>query len=287
LSKTISLAPFSVNFPKGYVEDPTKLFEVARVPVDTIKTSGMCISNMEELAPSEMKDAAAALGGTMKKLTGPVGGDVCGQVDKIDLSAGFKTNVDVELKLFDKTLVDVYPIIQELAKVEPAVKTLLNIIDAVMGDTVKKALNDGVKAVLPDQQNFKINMGILIAQALKKAKAGAKAMAGDQLPPGALRRLQEHLDEKIVTKNGRKLSRRRLAADLVSADGTFNLGGIPKSSKPGSKDAGDPKAEVKAEKSTASTATGDKEDEKKDSEETSGAASASFFAALPFLFALF
>jgi hypothetical protein len=287
LSKTISLAPFSVNFPKGYVEDPTKLFEVARVPVDTIKASGMCISNMEELAPSEMKDAAAALGGTMKKLTGPVGGDVCGQVDKIDLSAGFKTNVDVELKLFDKTLVDVYPIIQELAKVEPAVKTLLNIIDAVMGDTVKKALNDGVKAVLPDQQNFKINMGILIAQALKKAKAGAKAMAGDKLPPGALRRLQEHLDEKIVTKNGRKLSRRRLAADLVSADGTFNLGGIPKSSKPGSKDAGDPKAEVKAEKSTASTATGDKEDEKKDSEETSGAASASFFAALPFLFALF
>jgi hypothetical protein len=288
LSKTIELAPFSVNFPKGYVKDPTTLFEVARVPVTLIKTKGMCISNMEELAPAEMKASAAALAGTMGKVTGPVGGDVCGQVDKLDLSAGFKTNVDIELKLFKKELVDVYPIIQELAKVEPAVKTMLNLIDAVMGDTIKKALNDGVKAVLPDEQNFKINMGILIAQALKKAKAGVKAMAGDALPPGALRRLAEDFDEKIVTKNGRRLSRRRLSADLVSADGSFNLGGIPKSSKPGSKDKGDPKVTVKAEESTASTSTGKKDEKKKEeSEKTSGAAQASFFAALPFLFALF
>lgn len=174
-----------------------------------------------------------------------------------------------------------------MAKVEPAVKTMLNLIDAVMGDTIKTALNTGVKAVLPDEQNFKINMGILIAQALKKAKAGVKAMAGDKLPPGALRRLAEDFDEKIVTKNGRRLSRRRLSADLVSADGSFNLGGIPKSSKPGSKDKGDPKATVKAEESTASTSTGKEEEKKKESEETSGAAQASFFAALPFLFALF
>ena len=263
LSKTINLAPFSVNFPKGYVEDPTTLFEVARVPVSLIKSKGMCISNMEELAPSEMKDAAAALGGTMKKVTGPVGGDVCGQVDKLDLAAGFKTNVDIELKLFKKDLVDVYPIIQELAKVEPAVKTMLNLIDVVMGKEIKDALNTGVKAVLPDEQNFKINMGILIAQALKKAKAGVKAMAGDKLPPGALRRLAEDFDEKIVTKNGRRLSRRRLSADLVSADGSFNLGGIPKSSNPASKDKGDPKATVKAEKSTATTSTGKEEEKKK------------------------
>ena len=75
----------------------------------------------------------------MGKVTGPVGGDVCGQVDKIDLSKGFSTNVDVELKLFDKSKVDVYPIIQTLATLEPSVKTLLNLIDAVFGKELKKA----------------------------------------------------------------------------------------------------------------------------------------------------
>jgi hypothetical protein len=258
LSKTISLAPFQVNFPAGYIADPTKLFEVARVPVDTIKTGGMCLSNMETLAPAEMKDAAAAIAGTMDKVAGPVGGDVCGQVDKIDLSKGFSTNVDVELKLFKKSLVDVYPIIQKLATLEPAVKTLLNLIDAVFGSALKTAINDGVKSVLPEEQNFKVSMGMLIAQALKKAKSGAKAMSGAKLPPGATRRLGEASEEHIVSKNGRKLSRRRLASELVSADGSFNLGGIPKSSKPGSTNKGDPSAKVEAEKSTASTSDGTK-----------------------------
>ena len=89
-----------------------------------------------------------------------------------------------------------------------------------------------MKAVLPDEQNFKVSMGMLIAQALKKATAGAKAMVGAKLPSGALRRLTDATDSEIVSKHGRRLSRRRLAAELVSADGSFNLGGIPKSSKP-------------------------------------------------------
>merc|ERR1719473_246088 len=194
----------------------------------------------------------------MDKVAGPVGGDVCGQVDKIDLSKGFSTNVDVELKLFKKSLVDVYPIIQKLATLEPAVKTLLNLIDAVFGSALKTAINDGVKSVLPEEQNFKVSMGMLIAQALKKAKSGAKAMSGAKLPPGATRRLGEASEEHIVSKNGRKLSRRRLASELVSADGSFNLGGIPKSSKPGSTNKGDPSAMVEAEKSTASTSDGTK-----------------------------
>ena len=255
LSQTIKIAPFSINFPAGYKTDPTKLFEVARVPVSTIKTSGMCLSNMETLAPDEMKDAAAAIAGAMGKVTGPVGGDVCGQVDKIDLTKGFSTNVDVELKLFDKSIVDVYPIIQTLATLEPSVKTLLNLIDAVFGSALKTEINDGVKAVFPDEQNFRVSMGMLIAQALKKAPAGAKAMAGAKLPSGALRRLTDTTESEIVSKHGRRLSRRRLAAELVFADGSFNLGGIPKSSKPGSTNKGDPSAKVTAETSTSSTST--------------------------------
>ena len=68
LSQTIKMAPFSINFPAGYKTDPTKMFEViARVPVNTIKTSGMCLSNMKTLAPAEMKDAAAAIAGAMEE----------------------------------------------------------------------------------------------------------------------------------------------------------------------------------------------------------------------------
>ncbi len=118
---------------------------------------------------------------------------------------------------------------------------------------------------------------MLIAQALKKSKSGAKAMSGAKLPPGATRRLGEASDKHIVSKNGRKLSRRRLADELVSADGSFNLGGIPKSSKPGSTNKGDPSAKVKAEKSTASTADGTEEEEEED--ELGSATKATLFTA--------
>ena len=250
LSQTIRLAPFSVSFPKYYKGDSTKLFEVARIPIDTIKTKGICLSNMETLTPKELQDAAASIAKTMDKVGGAIGGDVCGEIDKIDLSEGFSTNVDVKLALFKKSEVDMYSIIKELSKLEPRVKTLMTVIDAVFGEPLKKALNDGVKSAMPAKQNFKISMGMLIAKALKKAKPGARAMVGDKLPNSPLRRLGEVKDTEIISKNGRILSGKRLAIQLISTDGTFNLGGIPRSSRPGSKNIGDPSAEIRAEVST-------------------------------------
>jgi len=256
LSQTVMFAPFSVNFPKGYDADSTKLFEVARVPVALIRgAKGICLSNMKKLIPEDLQDTVAAIAKTIEKVGGAIGGDVCGKIDKMDLSNGFSTNVDVELALFQKSQVDIYAIIEELSKLEPRVKTLMTIIDAVFGEPLKKSLNNGVKSAMPAEQQFKISMGILIAQALKKAKAGAKAMVGSKLPKNPLRRLNELKDKKNINKTGRRLSQKTFAAQLISADGMFNLGGIPRSSKPGSKNKGDPNAEIQTEISTESTVT--------------------------------
>ena len=205
---------------------------------------------MKKLIPEDLQDAVAAIAKTIEKVGGAIGGDICGKIDKIDLSKGFSTNVDVELALFEKNRVDIYAIVKELSKLEPRVKTLMTIIDSVFGEPLKKSLNNGVQSAMPAEQQFKISMGILIAKALNKAKPDAKAMVGSKLPI-----LNETKDEQNISKTGRRLSQKNLAVQLISADGMFNLGGIPRSSKPGSKNKGDPNAEIQAELSTESTYT--------------------------------
>ena len=95
---------------------------------------------------------------------------------------------------------------------------LLSIIQSVFGDTIKTTINDLVKGFLPAVQQFKISMGMLIANALKLATTNA--ISGDKLPGGSRR---------LITEKGRVLS----STAVINADGTFNLGGIPASTKPG------------------------------------------------------
>ena len=249
LTGTIKIMPFSFEFPKMY--SAGKLHEVARIKAETLKASGMCISNMETLAPDNVKDVVKPLAQTLNKITGPVGGDVCGETPGLDLSNGFNLDVNVKLSVFDKSKVDVYPILLKLAELEPAVNTLMTIINSVMGDTIKTQLNDLVKSMLPKQVDFKISMGMLIAQALKIGTATSKNVftgAADKLPTtvGSGRRL-------VRSHRGRLLE----TGNFITDEGNFKLGGIPASSRPGTAAVGTPITKILTDAEMVGSTTGD------------------------------
>jgi hypothetical protein len=218
LAGTISVIPVGIEFPK------TGMYEIARVKVDTLKAQGACLGNMEELAPQAQKPDVKNLADIVKKVTGFVGGDICLKTPGLDLSDGFKLDVNAVLTIFDPALVNIYPIVDIIKSAEPSLATVITAIQAVFGPAIKTAMNNAAKAVMPAQQDFTINMGKLIAAAGDATKEAA-GFAGSKLP--TRRRLE--------TKPGE-------AGD----DGKFNLGGVKASQNPKSKNNGDFKAAEKA-----------------------------------------
>jgi flagellar basal body-associated protein FliL len=203
LTGTISLIPVGIEFPK------TGLFEIARVKISTIKEKGVCLSKMKDIVSDAQKPQIVQIADIVNKVLGFFGGDICAKTPGLDLTDGFKIDVNGVLTLFDKTKINIYPIIDALKLVEPSLATVITAVQTVFGAAIKTAMNDAAKAVMPNQYDFTVNMGKLIADA-------TDAVSGATLPT------------------------RRLAEAKPGADGKFNLGGIAKSSNPASKDSGKP-----------------------------------------------
>jgi hypothetical protein len=212
LAGTISIMPLGIEFPKE------GMFEIARVPVKTLKENGACMTNMEKLAPESQKNDAKQVSDVIKNVVGFFGGDVCSKSPGLDVTDGFKLDVNGVMSIFNKSMVDVYPIIDTIKNVEPSTSSVISAIQSVFGDQIKEAMNTAVKAILPESVDFTVNVGKLIAAAGDEAKA-AGGFAGDKLP---VRRLL------ATTPVGQ-------AGD----DGVFNMGAIPASANPASVDSGD------------------------------------------------
>ena len=117
LSGTISLIPVGIEFPKK------GLFEIARVKISTIKEQGVCLSKMKEIVPDAQKPQIIQIADIVNKVLGFFGGDICAKTPGLDLTDGFKIDVNGVLTLFDKTKINIYPIIDALKMVEPSLAT--------------------------------------------------------------------------------------------------------------------------------------------------------------------
>ena len=81
-------------------------------------------------------------------MTGIVGGDVCATMPNIacsDESQGFTLEVDAVLKLFEKDLVNVWPVVEVLGNLEPHIRPVFDLIDECCKVTLKKSLNSAGK----------------------------------------------------------------------------------------------------------------------------------------------
>ena len=117
LSGAISLIPVGIEFPK------TGLFEIARVKISTIKEQGVCLSKMKDIVPDAQKPQIIQIADIVNKVLGFFGGDICAKTPGLDLTDGFKIDVNGVLTLFDKTKINIYPIIDALKLVEPSLAT--------------------------------------------------------------------------------------------------------------------------------------------------------------------
>ena len=86
-----------------------------------------------------LKAEIANLAKTINKVTGFFGGNICAD-SGLDLSNGFKLDVNAVLTLFDKDLVNV-SIIELVKNVEPSVASVITAIQVVFGEAIKTAMN--------------------------------------------------------------------------------------------------------------------------------------------------
>lgn len=209
LAGCITLAPPALNFPATFSSNGD-LYTVARIKIPALPQDGVCLSNLQQVAPGS---EIAKLAGVLNKFANVIGGDMCVQAPGLACSAdngGFSLSVHAVLKLFDKDLVDAWPMIETLADLDVEIKTVFDLIEKVCGDELKTALNAAVKSIMPDELDFTVDVGVLVAMAAGVSNPDANPISGPKVP-----------------------SNRRLSDSIIGADGVFALGGVAASSRPG------------------------------------------------------
>jgi hypothetical protein len=207
LEKGVTLMPAAIKLPPTY-DDGTSVLEVAQLAVPELKKEGLCITTMEKLegVPAMLLDLVK----NILTFTGVVGGDACIKSPNLDVATGFKMDMHAEGTVFDKSKVNLWPIIQEISALNPTLKIIIDICEIILPQPVKDALNTLVADLMPDQIVMTYNIGAAIANATAR---------------------------RLTSARGRRLS----SSSLVGEDGVFDLGGIPASDAPGSVAKGTPK----------------------------------------------
>eukprot|EP00946_MAST-07B_sp_MAST-7B-sp1_P002942 g2942.t1 len=189
-----------------------------------------------------VEDSKSVLG-ILQAFASLMGGDLCGKVDKIDTSDGFKTNLMVKASLFDKDKVKVWPVINVLFDNMPQLAVIKNVVVAVLPkvagmknmDEVKGKLNELAKMFMPDKLTLDIDIGKILADAyLNAERAAVKELEAASH--------EENQKDKEATAGGRRLAAQRQLQNAriqsrrlsyVLTDGLFDLGFIPPSDRHG------------------------------------------------------
>jgi hypothetical protein len=200
----VKLMPATVKLPPTY-DDGTSVLEVAQLAVPQLKDKGLCIRTMKDLegVPAMLSDLVESI----LTFAGVVGGDACVESPNLDVAAGFKMDMHAKGTVFDKTQVDLWPIIKTLSTLNPTLAIIVTVVEIVLPDDVKKALNDLVADLMPDKIEMTYNIGKAIGNATSR---------------------------RLTSARGRRLS----SSSLIDENGIFDLGGYPASDAPGSKAVG-------------------------------------------------
>ena len=238
----ISTVPPGLYFPSPTLHGEVR--ELARANLTTVKEEGVCVSNLHRIQPdvTSVEDSKSVLG-ILQAFASLMGGDLCGKVDKIDTSDGFKTNLMVKASLFDEDEVKVWPVINVLFDNMPQLAVIKNVVVAVLPkvagmknmDEVKGKLNELAKMVMPDKLTVDIDIGKMLADAYLNAELAA-------VKEFEAASYEEKQKDQQGTAGGRRLAaqrqlnkaqsqRRRLG--YVLTDGLFDLGFIPPSDRYG------------------------------------------------------
>jgi hypothetical protein len=203
----VKMMPASVKLPPTY-DDGTSVLEVAQLAVTELKNKGLCITTMESLqgVPEMLLDFVT----NILTFTGVVGGDACVKSPNLDVTQGFKMDMHATGTVFDKSKVNLWPMIEKIGDLNPTLKIIITVLGLILPDPVKQALNDLVANLMPEQIEMTYNIGAAIANATSR---------------------------RLTSARGRRLS----SSTLIDADGNFDLGGYPASDAPGSVAVGTPK----------------------------------------------